>query len=348
MNFHSDSLPVADRAAGYEGALRRYFSSFDTAIDVQVEAAAPESFAASLEPVAIGHLSGAIHCSNSPHRLRAQAAAGPPGIDFYLVRAGNITFSNHGGTIELASGDMVLLRSEAGFQACTSGVEMIALGLPENLVRTRAVVGNWNVGSRICGEWAFASCLASLLGTAAARHQDLTLAEGTILQMAILDAIGQLGGGRRDNDLTSLGLSPQQQEKLDQLKTLALRSLQVPDLSPAALAREAGVSPRTLHRLFFASGATFCSWLRESRLERCWLELTDPGRRRGNIAAVAFRWGFNDLRTFNRAFSARYGMTPQAARETGLLYHADSNGMLIATDCIAGGAGTVDRVRSSV
>jgi AraC-like DNA-binding protein len=34
-----------------------------------------------------------------------------------------------------------------------------------------------------------------------------------------------------------------------------------------------------------------------------------PGRQRETVAAAAFKWGFNDLRTFNRAFSARDGMT---------------------------------------
>lgn len=132
--------------------------------------------------------------------------------------------------------------------------------------------------------------------------------------MAILDSI-QLLGSREDESDTP-GLSTRQREKLNSLKTLALRSLQFPDLTPYAVAYEGGVSARTLHRLFNGSGATFRSWVRDSRLERCWTELTDPGRRRGTIAEVAFRWGFNDLRTFNRAFSARYGTTPQAARKT--------------------------------
>src|SRR5262249_44736689 len=113
MNFHSDLLPAADRAAGYEGALRQYFSGFDTAIDVHVESPGPESFAARLEPLAIGHLGGAINCSNSPHRLHAEVPVDAPlGIDFYLLRAGTITFTDPRGTVELASGDMVLLRSD--------------------------------------------------------------------------------------------------------------------------------------------------------------------------------------------------------------------------------------------
>jgi AraC-like DNA-binding protein len=171
------------------------------------------------------------------------------------------------------------------------------------------------VEQKICGKSGFAACLGSLLNTATTRHRELSPAEGSVLQRSIVDCILLLAA--RDPDKDQASLSQPQQEKLSHLKSLALRSIQLPDLNPGGLAREAGVSPRTLHRLFNGSGVTFRSWLRDCRLERCWMELTDPACRHGTIAAVAFRWGFNDLRTFNRAFSARYNMTPQAAREAG-------------------------------
>ena len=85
-------------------------------------------------------------------------------------------------------------------------------------------------------------------------------------------------------------------------------------MTPERLAQEAGISLRTLHRLFALSGTTVSNWLREARLERCWRDLRDPERRSSTVAAVAFGWGFGDLRTFNRAFTARYGMTPSEAR----------------------------------
>jgi AraC-like DNA-binding protein len=112
----------------------------------------------------------------------------------------------------------------------------------------------------------------------------------------------------------SAAVAAEQEEKLERLRVLALRSLERADLTPVALARQAGVSTRTLHRLFATSGMTFQDWLRERRLERCWAELSDHGRLGRSIAEVAFRCGFNDLSTFNRAFRARFGMTPRAAR----------------------------------
>jgi len=319
MQFSTESLPIAQRPGGYESALRDYFSAIDFSARVEVEAAAPESFNAGVERVGIGQMTGARHYSNWPHRLRAQPVlSAVPGLDFYFLRSGNVSFFSERGEIPLSAGDMFLLRSDVEFSSCTEQFDMVALGLPDSMMRDPAAQRRWSEGQKISGGSGFAACLGSLLDTAVGRHGELNAAEGAVLQGAITDCVLLLSARGPEAASSQGGLSSPQQEKLSHLKTLALQSIQLPDLSPCLLAREAGVSPRTLHRLFNGSGVTFRSWLRDCRLERCWMELTDPARQRNNtIAAVAFHWGFNDLRTFNRAFSARYGMTPQAAREAG-------------------------------
>lgn len=318
MQFTTDSLPIAQRPAGYESTLRNYFSAIDFSVRAEVETATAEPFSAGLERVAIGQMLGARHYANWPHRLRAEPVVSAiPGMDLYFLRSGNITFFGERGEIPLNAGDMFLLRSDAEFSSYSERFDMVALGLPEGVVRDPAAQRRWIEGQKISAASGFAACLGSLLSTATSRHQELNPAEGAVLQMAIVDCILLLGTRGPEGAASQAALTQQQQEKLDHVKALALRSIQLPDLNPYLLAREAGISPRTLHRLFNGSGVTFRSWLRDLRLERCWMELSDPTRQRNNIATVAFRWGFNDLRTFNRAFSARYGMTPQAAREAG-------------------------------
>jgi len=48
--------------------------------------------------------------------------------------------------------------------------------------------------------------------------------------------------------------------------------------------------------------------------------LRDENQRASNISEIAYRWGFNDLSHFNKAFRARFDMTPREWRnglETG-------------------------------
>jgi hypothetical protein len=177
-----------------------------------------------------------VHFTNSPHHLRAEP--GPPGddvTDFYFVRNGCICFTDDAGTIELTAGDMALMSASSAFDARSDRFEMLALGLPDEVLRIRGP----RVSRKITGESGFATCLGALLEAVLARHADLTAEEGAILQTSILDAILYLGAHGRPDD----------NHKLHEVKALTLQWLPAPGLNPSHLAREVGISLRTLHRL---------------------------------------------------------------------------------------------------
>jgi AraC-like DNA-binding protein len=85
-------------------------------------------------------------------------------------------------------------------------------------------------------------------------------------------------------------------------------------LSPQDAATHAGVSVRYVHKLFAAHGTTFNSDLMVRRLDLVCRDLVSPSCRGETISAVAFRWGFNDLSTFTRAFRRRFGCSPRSYR----------------------------------
>jgi AraC-like DNA-binding protein len=321
MNFCSDVLPPAERATGYATVLRNFFGSLEADADVHVETTAPDAFSARLERVRIGCLPGALHASNSPHFLRAgpRSAAGDL-LDFYFVSKGRISFAGDQGTIALAAGDMGILSANCAFEARSECYEMLALDIRPELLRISAAERRRRIAWKIDGDSALATCLGALLRATLRRHADLAVGESALLQTSIIDVIVYLAAQCREP-----GLPTRHQDKLREVKALALQGLSIPWMTPERLAQEAGISLRTLHRLFALSGTTVSSWLREARLERCWRDLRDrdPAHRSSTVAAVAFSWGFSDLRTFNRAFTARYGMTPSAARRRSELATAD-------------------------
>ena len=92
------------------------------------------------------------------------------------------------------------------------------------------------------------------------------------------------------------------------------RNLSEPGLSPAAVAGAFGISLRTLHLRFRATGQTFGEWLLANRLELARKVLSGPQQTSGTIADIAFGCGFRDLSHFNRAFRARFGLTPGECR----------------------------------
>jgi AraC-like DNA-binding protein len=87
-----------------------------------------------------------------------------------------------------------------------------------------------------------------------------------------------------------------------------------PSLTPERLAAKAGLSKRTLRRLFEESGTTAASYLRERRLRQCATMLADPLQAGRSVSDIGYMNGFSDPSHFSRVFRDRFGATPQAYR----------------------------------
>lgn len=97
------------------------------------------------------------------------------------------------------------------------------------------------------------------------------------------------------------------------------RHLADPELTPSVIAAAHHISLRHLHRLFQEDGTSVATWIRGQRLEHCRDALTDPGRAREPIHAIAARWGFTQPTDFSRAFRGAYGVSPRDYRQTALV-----------------------------
>jgi AraC-like DNA-binding protein len=86
-------------------------------------------------------------------------------------------------------------------------------------------------------------------------------------------------------------------------------------LSHGTVAAAHHMSERTLHRLFDQSGQTVTELIRSSRLDGILSDLQSPGSAGDAISRIAARWGIHDMPHLTRAFRARYGMSPSAARQ---------------------------------
>lgn len=134
----------------------------------------------------------------------------------------------------------------------------------------------------------------------------------------ILDAVISLlpvaaGHGQNVNDLTSSSNAALLRELIHFIDTTISNS----DLSPRMAAAHLGISPRYVHKLFAGCGVTFSSFVMAKRLDHIRQELLSPSCRKQSIAALAYRWGFEDLSTFNRAYKHRFNCTPSQSRQRG-------------------------------
>ncbi len=138
-------------------------------------------------------------------------------------------------------------------------------------------------------------------------------------------ALRQLGV-RHLHDLLALVLGPTDEAhemagrrgiraaRLQKAKLLIVNNYWRQDLSIATAARELGVTPRYLQRLFEADGKTFSSFLIEQSLKRAHRMLRAPEFAERPVSSIAYEVGFGDLSYFNRCFRKAYEATPSDVR----------------------------------
>ena len=86
--------------------------------------------------------------------------------------------------------------------------------------------------------------------------------------------------------------------------------------APADLARDMGMSRRSLYAALAAEGETPAKLIQRVRLDQAHREVLDPGQSHLSLTEIALRAGLNDGAALSRAFRATYGSTPSALRET--------------------------------
>ena len=87
-----------------------------------------------------------------------------------------------------------------------------------------------------------------------------------------------------------------------------------PDLTPASIARDVGVSSRTLERAFAAHGETVMRRVFDERLSQAASHLRSPDSAHRSITDIAFACGFNDSSHFGRLFFRKMQVTPSQWR----------------------------------
>ena len=87
-----------------------------------------------------------------------------------------------------------------------------------------------------------------------------------------------------------------------------------PDLTPDQIAREIGVSSRTLARVFAANDETIMRRVFDERVRQAARLLAAPESAHRSVTEIAFACGFNDVSHFGRMFAGKMGMTPSQWR----------------------------------
>ena len=192
-------------------------------------------------------------------------------------------------------------------------------------------------GRRATTHWVAADALASAFPRVDVRRDAVVVDEGDVITSGgattafnlVLYLVGRFGGRDRANAATRLmlldaartsqqpfaltGVHRQHDDPIVHDAQSAVQDGRVAPLTVAALAREIGVSPRTLTRRFRAAlDLTPQAYIEEARVDAARRLLEETGLA---IDDLRSRVGFSDPTSFRRAFKRRTGLTPGEYRQ---------------------------------
>ena len=99
------------------------------------------------------------------------------------------------------------------------------------------------------------------------------------------------------------------EKQLQRVMALIDANIQSEDLRPEWIASEAGMSVRSLYRMFADKGLVVAQFIKNRRLDFCAQALRSAGVGE-KLAGIAYHWGFTDHSHFSTAFKGRFGVSP--------------------------------------
>lgn len=248
--------------------------------------------------------------SASPMRSSLSAGAQKDAIGITIALAGSMSIEIGGEAVALRPGAAIF--GAASVLQTYTDTNLISVGLSPRLLEplvpnladlTQVLVPGEHPALQLLIGYLQMLNLQEAIASHDARH---------VVATHVHDLVGLALGTTRDGAARATGSV--QAARLVAIKDDIRSNLDDPDLTIAAVAARHALSPRYIHKLFEAEGASFTEYVLGLRLQRAYAMLADPRFIGMSIGTIAFRVGFGDLSYFNRTFRRRFGATPTDVR----------------------------------
>jgi AraC-like DNA-binding protein len=279
-------------------------------IGLRCQTAGPAPLAATEINAAAGAIQLA-RVAGSPHVVERTAAdirrAPAEAIAVYVPLRGAAWFEHEHGRQALAPGQILLCEADRPFaRGFPRGLEELAIRVPRPAFTASTGLASLPspVIADVRGRDPYARALARLAGRAARRDQPVAADERTVLELVAVLAAG------RDADRPAACRAAARAFIEDRMSD--------PGLTAAQVAAAAGVSERTLSRIFAADGTSIPRQVLARRLQLARAMLADPATAGRAVSDVAARCGFTSAAHFSHAFRQHFGLRAGEIRRAAL------------------------------
>lgn len=312
LSISTDAVKSSERAEFWTDIVSRHVTP------IQIEPADPGALRGEIHAVPVG-AAGIAQVSGQGIRALhtgAHVARGTAHLHAACVHLqGETRIERHGAVTALQPGDIFITDSREAFALDLSGPwRHLVIALPTHWLdtrcaRTKEIAGTVIRNSPLARLW------ASHLSVAFEQADAISQAAGALFVRHSVELLVEL---LHETDAEHLSRTDAWRRAvyLHACQLIASRYAE-PGLNPASIAREIGVSSRTLMRIFAANNETIMHRVLDERIRQAARLLTAPAGANRSITEIALLCGFNDVSHFGRSFAARMHATPTEWRRRG-------------------------------
>jgi AraC-like DNA-binding protein len=278
-------------------------------LELDIQAAEQAGFSAHLDQYSLGPATANFLYATSQSVARTRSNISRSRDETFLLvqlRAGEFEFERLGQSTLVRSGDCILMDSRDRYEVrCPQPTRCLILQLPPQWLRGYLPRPELLAGRVLHPGKGWGSALAATVAALQPEElSQLALPPGAVAEQ--IAALLALAAGRSAGVETST-----RPNQLNHRLQQALRDrYHEVGLTPAAIARDLGISARYLHHLFAKRATTFGRELVRVRLERARDLLGDRRCTDLPIGEIAARCGFAEASHFARCFRGSFGVAP--------------------------------------
>lgn len=309
-SYSTHLLPHTERPDYWRQVIAQTYFPLD------LELGNPERFQGNLSQWQLDHIGISRLESSSTRFRRSRQQIDSNEEPFYLItlpELERVRFAQAGQSLVCEPGAFLLERSDLPYDFSFDQHNALwVLRIPFSLLRARIRTPERYLYMEFDRQQGVGALFYGLLKSIILQSPHTTPACHQALGQQLLDLLAlSLENDQRVLQSCEAGL---RSAHLRNIERYVRANLQRSDLTPDQIASACNISTRYLHKLFGDSDQTVSQWIRELRLQSA-LNDIKANTGRTTLAAIAYRWGFNDQAHFCRLFKQRFNCTPREIRE---------------------------------
>lgn len=231
-----------------------------------------------------------------------------------LLLSGRYMLAQDGRETFLQPGEMTIYdATKPHLIHCPERFSKVLVSVPRKLMRERFSGVELCTAQKVSGKAGIGAVAANLIHSIVSQLDQLDMTTFNHLSEGALDALILALSTVRPQHYE---LSRSRAFTLQAAKSFIERHLADPHLNPDKVAQSVKCSPRYINMLFQDENTSLMRYVLSQRLSHCYDALANNTNQSPRISDIAFKWGFNDVSHFSRAFKQRFNATPSEVLNT--------------------------------